>query len=288
MIIVMEQDDKNTPKGFAVEEARPQLWMARPGQEQEGLFESRFLYLVFCIRGSAQFGFGPVYRRSLDAGKVFIVYHPEESLGYRLHTEENTRLVFLRLPLTELHQMFVPELMEAPVFRQENINRKYYEEREIPAEIHQILFGLYEHQLPANAQRIYQQAKAIEILSLFFSSGRPDTESCPFLNDEQVIRKLKQVKETLIQNFAEPPTIAELARMAGLNEYQLKVGFKEIYGSPPYQYLMNHKLELARGMLLTGQYQVGEVADHIGYQNVSHFISAFKKKFGLTPKKLIK
>jgi len=284
----MEQDDKNNPKGTGVDESRPQLWMARNGQDQDGNFEKAFLYLVFCIRGKAEFGFGPVYRRALDAGKVFIIYHPEESLPYRLYTDEDTRIVFVRLPLAELHQMFVPELMEAPVFRQENINRKYYEEREIPAEIHQILFSLYDHHLPANAQRIYHQAKATEILSLFFSSGKPDTESCPFLNDEEVIRKLKQVKEILMQQYAEPPTLAELARLAGLNEYQLKAGFKEIYGSPPYQYLMNHKLEIAKGMLMTGNYQVGEVADHIGYQNVSHFISAFKKKYGLTPKKLTK
>ncbi|MBK9631957.1 MAG: helix-turn-helix transcriptional regulator [Saprospiraceae bacterium] len=35
------------------------------------------------------------------------------------------------------------------------------------------------------------------------------------------------------------------------------------------------------------KYQVNEIAGHIGYQNVSHFISAFKKKFGMTPKKLM-
>jgi AraC-like DNA-binding protein len=70
-----------------------------------------------------------------------------------------------------------------------------------------------------------------------------------------------------------------------LNEYQLKVGFKEIYGTTVYGYVMDSKLQKSRLLLDSGRYSVNEVAFQIGYQNPSHYIAAFKKKFGTTPKK---
>jgi AraC-like DNA-binding protein len=40
-------------------------------------------------------------------------------------------------------------------------------------------------------------------------------------------------------------------------------------------------------LLDTGKYKVNEVAFQIGYTNPSHFIAAFRKKFGITPKKYL-
>jgi len=287
MINVMNLNDNDSPKGLNLPESHLQLQMVETGKVLHSTFEPKILYLVFCIEDKASFAFGPFYRRELVEDKVFLIYNPEEALQYELHSQEMAKIVMIALPLSELHQLFVPESMEAPVFKLENINRKYYDEKSISPEIRQILFSLYKFQLPANAQRLYLHAKAMEILSMFFSAQTLERENCPFLNDEELVRKLKQVKESLIEHYQAAPTLAELAKQVGLNENQLKVGFKEIYGLPPYQYLMNHRLEIAKNMLQSSKYQVNEIADHIGYQNVSHFISAFKKKFGMTPKKLI-
>ena len=79
----------------------------------------------------------------------------------------------------------------------------------------------------------------------------------------------------------------DLALKCGLNELQLKTAFKEIYGNTPYQYLLDYKLDISKNLLLSGKYQVNEVAYKVGYSNPSHYIDAFKKKYGLTPKKVI-
>ena len=84
-----------------------------------------------------------------------------------------------------------------------------------------------------------------------------------------------------------PPTLKELAKLVGLNEYQLKVGFKEIYGNTVYGYLLEHKLDHSRALLDKGKFQVNQVAYEVGYTNPSHFIAAFRKKFGVTQKKYL-
>ena len=54
-----------------------------------------------------------------------------------------------------------------------------------------------------------------------------------------------------------------------------------------FGYLLEHKLDHARVLLDSAKFQVNEVAYQIGYANPSHFIAAFKKKFGVTPKKYL-
>ena len=68
---------------------------------------------------------------------------------------------------------------------------------------------------------------------------------------------------------------------------KLKEGFKELYGDTIYAYLLDHKMEEARRMLNSQKYNVNEVGLKLGYSTASHFISAFKKQYGTTPKKYI-
>jgi AraC-like DNA-binding protein len=46
-------------------------------------------------------------------------------------------------------------------------------------------------------------------------------------------------------------------------------------------------MNVASNMLSSKNYNVNEVALHLGYSTASHFINAFKKKFGTTPKKYL-
>jgi len=86
--------------------------------------------------------------------------------------------------------------------------------------------------------------------------------------------------------MAEPPTLQDLALEVGLSLKKLKDGFKQIYGEPVYTFLFDHKMELACKLLAEGN-NVNEVGLKIGYSTSSHFIAAFKKKFGTTPKKYV-
>jgi AraC-like DNA-binding protein len=99
--------------------------------------------------------------------------------------------------------------------------------------------------------------------------------------------KIKKAKEIVIANMAEPPGLQELADLVGLNLKKLKMGFKQIYGDSVYSFLFDYKMDYARKLLDSGTYNVNEVGVQIGYSTASHFIAAFKKKFGTTPKKYL-
>ena len=131
-------------------------------------------------------------------------------------------------------------------------------------------------------------ATASPSASLFFNkSGDADVERCPFLVDEENVRKIRNAKEIILNQMTEPPTLQELSAEIGLNIKKLKEGFKQIYGDTVYGYLLDHKMNEARSMLNSKQYNINEISLKLGYSTSSHFISAFKKKFGTTPKKYL-
>jgi AraC-like DNA-binding protein len=82
-----------------------------------------------------------------------------------------------------------------------------------------------------------------------------------------------------------------------LNDYALLSGrslstfhrdFKRYNDITPKQYLLDLKLEYACDQLKNSDKPVSEISYDIGYENVSHFIKAFKKKYNTTPKQLSK
>jgi AraC-like DNA-binding protein len=243
------------------------------------------IHFYFCLDGTAVFAFGPHYSRTIEKLKNYFFYNPENNLPFQLRLSPGTRMVALSITLESLHKLFSSDAL--PFLKPENVKSKFYDEREIPTPLLIVLNQLFTTHVSENVEKLYYHGKVLELLGLYFSDKRPDTESCPFLNDQETVRKIKHAKEYLLKNMEAPPGLKELAKIAGLNEYQLKVGFKEIYGNTVFGYLLDHKLDHARVLLDTAKFQVNEVAYQIGYANPSHFIAAFKKKFGVTPKKYL-
>lgn len=253
--------------------------------EVSSALHKKNIHFYFCLEGKARFEFSPHYSREIQKGRNYFMYNPESDLPFALKLSPKCKMVFLFIPLESLHQLFTHEPL--PFLKAENINHKFYDEREIPPMLLITLSQLFNVQLSENARQLYFHGKVFELLSLYFSEKKPDMESCPFLNNEETVRKIKHAKEHVLKHMDNPPSLKALAKISGLNEFQLKVGFKEIYGNTVFGYLLNHKLDYSRLQLDTGNYKVNEVATQIGYTNPSHFIAAFRKKFGITPKKYL-
>ena len=170
----------------------------------------------------------------------------------------------------------------------ENQNKKYYKDGIITPSMSVVLNQLLGFNLNTSIKSLYFKGKAYELLSLFFNRNEDaDIEQCPFLADEENVAKLKRAKDIIIAQMAEPPTLQELSDTIGLSLKKLKEGFKQIYGDTVYSFLFDYKMEVARKLLESGDYNVNEVGLKVGYSTASHFIAAFKKKFGTTPKKYI-
>lgn len=98
------------------------------------------------------------------------------------------------------------------------------------------------------------------------------------------LERLAEVENKLVNGlFDETPTIDDLAKMAAMSATKLKRSFKSIFGLPVYEYYQQHRMHVAKDILISGKYTVKQVGQKVGYQNISHFAAAFKKVHGVLP-----
>jgi AraC-like DNA-binding protein len=79
------------------------------------------------------------------------------------------------------------------------------------------------------------------------------------------------------------PSIEKLSEDLFISESILKRNFKEIYKTNIYRFYLEKKMYLARNLLSKNEMNVSQVAETLGYESVSHFITIFKKIHGCSP-----
>lgn len=88
----------------------------------------------------------------------------------------------------------------------------------------------------------------------------------------------------LINNYyLKPLSINELARLSGRSLSAFKRDFEHQFHTSPALWIKHKRLEYASFLLENSSQNVSEIAMEIGYESVSHFIKAFKEKYGFTP-----
>ena len=258
-------------------------------QHVEKQVKTGLIQFHFNVKGSGRFNFNNgSYKLDLNAEKSLLLYNPQKELPLHLEIEPHSWIISVLISIKKFHTLFSNEAEHIPFLSEENLDKKYYGEEDISPSMAIVLNQIFHYNQNSSIKNLYLKGKGYELLSLYFNRNEdPNAEHCPFLIDEENVSKIKRAKEIVIARMSEPPGLQELADEVGLNLKKLKVGFKQIYGDSVYSYLFDYKMEFARRLLDSGSHNVNEVGLKIGYSTSSHFIAAFKKKYGTTPKKYL-
>lgn len=96
----------------------------------------------------------------------------------------------------------------------------------------------------------------------------------------------RRVKDLLMSRIDGDVSIAALALECRLSRSHFIRAFKASTGRPPYRWLAEQRLLLARELLMDPKLSIAEVTQRLGYVNQSHFTRAFAKAYGVTPGEL--
>ena len=293
-------NDKNSQKNNAVgsfEETRVEdgffvLVYKNDGNETQTLLkeiDSDYIQFHFCLKGSSKFVFNEGrYLLNIQEENSLLLYNPQRDLPINLQVSPNSWMVSVLISIKKFHGLFSQEADYISFLNEDNKDKKYYKDGSITPSMAIVLNQLINYNLNNSIKDLYFKGKAYELLSLYFNrSEDANIEQCPFLVDETNVVKIRKAKDIIISRMAEPPSLQELADEIGLNLKKLKEGFKQIYGDSVFSFLFDYKMEVARKLLESGENNVNEVGLKVGYSTASHFIAAFKKKYGTTPKKYL-
>ena len=251
--------------------------------------DSSFIQFHFCLKGNSKFLFNQGgYQLEVSEENSLLLYNTQRDLPLHAIVSPNTWLLSVIMTIRKFHSLFSKEAGYIPFLSEEFREKKYYGQEMVSPSIAVVLSQLMQYNLNPFMKELYVKGKVYELISLYFNRApEADLEQCPFLADEENVRKIKMAKEIIIARMAEPPTLNQLSEEIGLSLKKLKEGFKQIYGDSVFGFLFDYKMEFARKMLETGRHYVNEVGLKVGYSTASHFIASFKKKYGTTPKKYL-
>lgn len=136
-------------------------------------------------------------------------------------------------------------------------------------------------------KRAYLEGKVIELMALVLDhevtirQGEIDKGT---LKPEQ-LERIHYAREILLRDLSNPPTLEELSRQVGLNDFLLKQGFRQAFDNTVFGELQAYRLEMAKEVLAEQDLSVSEVAHLAGYASARSFARAFRRRFGVGPKK---
>ncbi len=96
-------------------------------------------------------------------------------------------------------------------------------------------------------------------------------------------RHLLRARDLADRRYADPLTVSDLARAAGLSRAHFSEQFRCAFGETPHAYLLTRRLERAAALLRTTDRSVTEICFLVGLKSLGSFTTSFSRTYGMPP-----
>lgn len=97
-------------------------------------------------------------------------------------------------------------------------------------------------------------------------------------------QRLEQVILYIHENYQNSIRVEDLAKIALMSKYHFTRVFKRETGQTPLQYVLGHRMFMAKELLTSSKEPIADVAGAVGYNDASYFSEIFNKSTGYLPK----
>lgn len=83
-------------------------------------------------------------------------------------------------------------------------------------------------------------------------------------------------------------SVADISKELFINQTYLRKMFKDEMGMTLLEFLTKYRMHMAKQLLLKEEYNLSQIAEMVGYNDVSYFSKCFKKYYHVSPKQMTK
>lgn len=197
------------------------------------------------------------------------------------------------LPMQYFNILFHPSMLTAPGIEYEtyvqplmDTSRTYpkYLPRSAPLnrDLTPAIEALICHRKQVNSEyALMVRAHLYTLLYHIFRNSNPTTADGR--HRSRNYDKLKILLEHVRRSYREDISISQAAAMCGFSESHFMKLFRELTGLSFTQYVKRQRLESAAHLLRTTDQSAGQIAEEVGFHNLSYFTRAFRTRYGITP-----
>lgn len=138
--------------------------------------------------------------------------------------------------------------------------------------------------LPRERQGNYCTVKVLELLYLFHGGGGDAAQTGPVsYHDRHQLQTVRKVHDYLLEHLDQRLTIRQLCQRFPISGTLLKACFRQLYGAPIHQYILERRMARAAQLLCSTDQTVLQIALAVGYSSVSQFGVAFRSRYHMPP-----
>ncbi|MEM9274923.1 MAG: AraC family transcriptional regulator [Cyanobacteria bacterium P01_F01_bin.143] len=209
----------------------------------------------------------------------------------RFDLAPNKKVVFVGLSLEKYFRQpnFVTQQRYLPIrlnkLLNSNLRDIFWQTGRTTPEMNLVLQQIINCPYQGVTKQLYLESKSLELIALelaYLEQNKNNTK-LKYQPKKDEVERLYQARKIIQNNLDNPPSLNSLAKQIGLNEYKLKQGFRAVFDNTVFGYLHDYRMERSHLLLTSGAMNVTEVAQTVGYTNLSHFAVAFRKKYGVNP-----
>jgi len=180
-----------------------------------------------------------------------------------------------------------PELKE--LFRDSVAEMKFYYQGNYSLQAADIVDEINEKRVSGFLRSMFLEGKLYEMLVIQIAQYEDDQEGkLPKILRRSDVEKVKQAVELINNNLDKNYSIEFIAKEVGTNVNKLQESFKYMYELTVNKYMQQVKLEAAKDLLNTSDYNISQIVNMIGLNNRSYFSKIFKEKYNVSPKYFLK
>lgn len=176
------------------------------------------------------------------------------------------------------------------LFEDSVAEQKFYYHGNYSIKAADIVEEINEKELSGFLRILFLESKLLEMLVLQIDQYLDDQEEdrLPKIIRRSEIEKVNRASNIIKNDLEKNHSVDSLAKEVGTNINKLQEGFKYMYNLTVNKYMQQVKLEAARDLLTSEDYNISEIVQKIGLNNRSYFSKVFKEKYGVSPKYFLK
>jgi AraC family transcriptional regulator len=100
----------------------------------------------------------------------------------------------------------------------------------------------------------------------------------------ELYRRLHRARDYIDATFAQPLSVAAIAKVACLSPYHFQRMFRQAFGTSPMQCLQSKRLQAASRLLTRTDRPITSICFDVGFESLGSFSWLFRKEFGFSPR----
>ena len=241
--------------------------------------------LRFCLSGRKKTKISSFKEEILiKPNQCDIFNFPQGKYYHQFCPDNNLKMVFIIIKPAFLFQNDLKSFMPGIINDSDNFpNDPFYFSHAITPKMHTCLHEIFNCPYNGLAAEFYIEAKAMELIAHNLNFYKPEKNNSPKGLKTIDIERMHYAAELLTQDFQNPSKFEELIKKTGTSRTKFFMDFREVHGVSPASYLRSARMEKAKKILQNENFNITEIAGHLGFSSSSHFTRTFKKYYGIPP-----